>query len=232
MVYFLWSGVFADKITIFDYSRAEMLTYVFLVLVVQSIVFTNPSSDHIGSEISGGHLSNFLLKPLNYINYWFVRDLSGKILNLIFSIFEVGVLWYLLMPAIKLPESVLTYIFFIAACGLAVILYYLLSVSTRFVAFWMPENTWAMAFLSIVLSDIFSGSVFPLNILPAWSQIALQFTPFPYLVYFPISIFVGKITGLFAVQILLQSLLWVVLMHAIAQYIWKKGLKVYSSEGR
>lgn len=232
MVYFLWSGIFVDKITIFDYSRAEMLTYVFLVLIVQSIVFTNPSSDHIGAEISNGNLSNFLLRPVSYIKYWFVRDMSGKILNLIFSIFEVGILWYLLMPAIKLPENILTYVLFIAACSMAVILYYLISISTRFVAFWMPENTWAMAFLSIVLSDILSGSVFPLNILPTWVQMGLQFTPFPYLVYFPISIFVEKITGLFAIQILLQSLLWVFLMHLFTQYIWNKGLKQYSAQGR
>jgi ABC-2 type transport system permease protein len=77
-----------------------------------------------------------------------------------------------------------------------------------------------------------AGGIFPLDVLPHFLQIVLQLTPFPYLIYYPIAIFLGKITGLYLVRILLQTVLWTGLMYLVTKYLWRKGLKVYAAEGR
>ena len=228
MTYFLWRGVFASNSNVFGYSQPQMLTYVFLVLLVGSLVLSSPSSDNIGGEIANGDLSNYLLKPLGYLKYWFTRDLASKALNLLFATGEIFLLWLFLRPEINLVFSFGG----IISIFLAIIIYYFLSTAARFVAFWMPENTWGLAFLVLVAVEILSGGIFPLNILPPSIKNILELTPFPYLIYFPIAIFQGKVVGLELIKALLISGVWAVLTLILVKWLWARGLKNYASEGR
>lgn len=232
MTYFLWRGVFVSTPSVFGYSQAQLLTYVFLVLIVQTIVLSAPSADNIGGEIGNGDLSNYLVKPVSYLKFWFTRDLSSKLLNFLFASGELLVLWLILRPNLQLPTHFLQFAGFLVSLTLATGIYFFLNVSTRFVSFWAPENTWGLAFMIIIFMEIFAGSLFPLDILPTWLFSLLQLTPFPYLIYYPISIFVGKITGLFILLILGQSMAYYCLMYYLTRFIWRKGLKVYAAEGR
>lgn len=232
MTYFLWRGIFVSNTTVFGYSQEQMLTYVFMVLAVSTLVLSAPSSDNIGGEIGSGDLSNYLVKPLSYLKYWFTRDLASKFLNMIFASGELSLLWLIFRPALQFPSGAEAVLGFVASCLLAMILYYFVTVSARFVAFWTPESTWGIAFVMIVLMEVLAGGIFPLDILPLWFSTALQFTPFPYLLYYPIAIFVGKISGLELLRILVQTGLWVILMFWVTKWIWRKGLEVYASEGR
>src|SRR5258708_4648991 len=91
MIYFLWTGIFVSNGHVFGYSQSQMLTYVFLLMIVATFVWSAPSADNIGSEIASGDLSNYLLKPINYLTFWFTRDLSSKALNLAFAAVEITV---------------------------------------------------------------------------------------------------------------------------------------------
>jgi len=203
-----------------------------LVLAVQSFILSAPSADNIGGEIANGDLSNYLVKPISYLKYWFTRDVSSKLLNFSFAAAEVSLLWFFLRPQLHVTPSLTAWLAFLIICVLAVFIYYFLNVSARFVAFWTPESTWGVGFLVLVFLEIVSGMIFPLDILPKTGQIVLQFTPFPYLIYYPIAIFVGKITGWEIIRILLQALIWLVAMLKLSQVLWHQGLKVYGSEGR
>jgi ABC-2 type transport system permease protein len=232
MTFFLWKGIFVTNQNVFGYSQPELLTYVFLVLVVQSIVLSAPSADKIGAEISSGDISNYLVKPVSYLKYWFTRDLSSKFLNLSFALVEVGLLWILLRPNIQLPPSLISWIGFVLICGMAVLIYFFVNVVTKLISFWTPENTWGMTFLTLVMIEILGGSIFPLDVLPHWAQNLLQLTPFPYLIYYPIAIWVGKVTGLVLLEVLLQTLIWVLVMFLFTKFIWHRGLIAYQSEGK
>src|SRR3990167_5333150 len=67
-VYFLWLAIFGQTENAFGYSRAEMLTYIILIGLIRSLVFSSRSID-AQEEISSGNLSNYLVKPVNYFNY-------------------------------------------------------------------------------------------------------------------------------------------------------------------
>ena len=232
MTYFLWRGIFVYNRSIFGYTGPEMLTYVFFVLVVQAIVLSAPSADNIGGEIGSGDLSNYLVKPVSYLRYWFTRDMASKLLNIFFSFVEIFILWFLLRPHLVIPSQMLSVAGFITGCISAVIIYFLLEASNRFIAFWTPENTWGLSFLVIILIEILGGGMFPLDILPGPARIALELTPFPYLVYYPVAIILGKITGWNLVRILFQSAVWCLLLFVVTKFVWHKGLKVYAATGK
>ncbi len=232
MTFFLWRGIFVSNNKVFGYNQPEIFAYIFLVLVIQTIIFSAPSADNIGGEISSGDLSNYLVKPISYLKYWFTRDLASKLLNIIFAFMEILLLWFVLRPNIYLPADIFSILGFVISIFMATLIYYFVNVITKFVAFWTPENTWGLTFVTLVLIEILAGQIFPLDVLPHWAITILDFTPFPYLVYYPIAILLGKTSGINALRVLLQSLIWLVLMSQATKYIWKKGLIAYSSEGR
>ena len=116
---------------------------------------------------------------------------------------------------------------------LAVVLFFCLLFITNMSAFWMPENGWAAQFLFIVIiTDFLSGGVFPLDIMPLVLQKVLYSTPFPYLLFFPLQIYLGKIAGLEIIRGLITSFAWVLFLLMILKFTWAKGLRRYSAEGR
>ena len=232
MTYFLWTGIFLANKQVFGYTQEQMLTYVFVVLFVSTIILASPSMDNIGGEIANGDLSNYLVKPVSYIKYWFTRDLSSKLLNIIFAVFEISFLWFILKPQIKLPQEFVVWILFLISCIIAVFIYFNLNILSKTIAFWVPEYTWGLTFVLLVLVETLSGAFFPIDVLPKVGQILIQFTPFPYLIYYPIAIFTEKIIGFDAIKILGQAIIWSVILLLATRYYWNQGLKVYGSEGR
>lgn len=232
MTYFLWNSIYSQDRLVFGYSKEQMMTYVFCVLVVMSIVISSPSNDSIGGEISNGDLSNFLSKPINYISYWLTRDFASKMLNTIFSLFEIGLLWLIIKPSFQLVSNPAQVVVGIAVCLIAALTYFYFSKLAVFVAFWAPENTWTAMFLILVFFEVLSGSIFPLDILPKLFYNLVQLTPFPFLLYFPIGTLVGKFSLNESIFILIKSSLWLVGSFLLAHKMWKLGLKTYSSSGK
>ena len=73
---------------------------------------------------------------------------------------------------------------------------------------------------------------FPIDILPMGIQQVVMSLPFPYLIYFPVQVYLGNITGALLIKGLLISAAWMVVLGLSMKYVWSKGLKVYESIGR
>ena len=233
LLFFLWTSVFTDtNRVVFGYDRVKILTYVFGILVVRAIVFSARAVD-VSGEIANGDLTNLLLKPVSYFKYWLTRDLSSKALNLAFAFVETGILFIFLKPEIYLQTNGLSLLAFVLSLIVAILIFFSILMIVNFVAFWAPEMGWASQFLFIVvITEILSGTLFPLDILPAGIQKFLYFTPFPYLIFVPIQIYLGKISGMVMFRGILISLFWLMALLLLANRVWRKGLLVYRAEGR
>ncbi len=97
-------------------------------------------------------------------------------------------------------------------------------------AFWILEIS-TFIFILFAFEYIASGHLFPLDMLPPALQHVLAFTPFPSMLYIPISIYMGKITGGGIALNLLTQLCWVFLMYALARFMWRRGIKKYAAFG-
>lgn len=232
MTFFLWNAIFTTRSTAFGYSAEQMFAYIFLVLLMSSIVMSAPSNENIGSEISNGDLSNYLLKPIGYLRYWLTRDWASKLLNMLFAIGETAIIWTIFRPSITLSSSLpLLLIGFTMILSAAFIFFVITKIAIS-VAFWNPEDTWGLMFVVMILMETMAGTIFPLDVLPHVVSNLLQFTPFPYLIYFPIATMVGRLDLQFALRILFQSFAWLGLSYFVLTKIWQKGLKSYAASGR
>ena len=229
-MFFLWSAVIPKSSSLFGYSQAEMLTYILGTSLMTSIVLATRSSE-IGDQINNGALSNFLIKPMSYIKYWFARDLGDKAMNLTFSVIEIAILIAIFHPPLVLQTNPMFLGFTVLAALISMTMFFFFNYLLGLFGFWSNE-IWGPRFIFWILINFFAGSLFPLDILPASVFEVLKFLPFTYLLYFPLKIYLGSY-GLYTIlEGLLISLLWTGALYICVKIVWNKGLKMYGAQGR
>jgi ABC-2 type transport system permease protein len=230
ITYFLWSNIYAGGQVIFGYTQESILTYVILVYIVTNFVFATRTQE-IGSEIHEGKITNYLLKPISYFKTVASRDVSDKLLNFGFTLFETILLIIILRPPLFFQTQALWLSLSFIAFVCAIMIYFCVSALLSMIGFWSSE-VWATRFIFIILLDFVGGSFFPIDILPVALKSILFMTPFPYIFYFPVKLYLGDLPAPFVLQSFGMMLFWTVFLRWMIEKVWQKGLKIYSAEGR
>lgn len=229
-MFFLWSTLIPQNGSLFGYSQAQMLTYILGTSLIASMVLATKTME-VGDQINDGTLSNFLIKPISYMKYWFARDLGDKAMNISFSIVELTILILLLHPSLFVQTNPMYLGFAIISCLISMIMYFFFNFLLGLFGFWSNE-IWGPRFIFWILINFFAGGLLPLDILPMPIFNVLKFLPFTYLLYFPLKIYLGTLSISVILQGLLVSVVWTFILYFVIQVIWKKGLKLYGAEGR
>ena len=231
ILFFLWSALYGTKGTmLFGYSESQMMGYVFMVGLLRMVVLSSTTWE-IGANINNGNLVNILLRPLNFFSVYIAKDLGDKALNVGCAIVEVIVLVLMFRPPIFFQTDVGTLALFLLATVISIAMYFFFSMILGLVGFW-TQDYWAPRFLTFVMVEFFSGATFPLDVLPTGLYRVIQFSPFPYMIYTPVKIYLGKAN---ANEILVDigiGILWTIIMYIVARIVWAKGVKGYEAQGR
>jgi ABC-2 type transport system permease protein len=114
---------------------------------------------------------------------------------------------------------------------LAFFLYFFLSFFLSSVAFW-TEEIWATRWLfGIIFLEFLAGAFFPIDVLPLGLQRIIYLTPFPYLVFFPLKVWLEQLSSGLIGQSLVVCGFWVVVFYWLARWLWQKGAKNYGAYG-
>jgi ABC-2 type transport system permease protein len=128
------------------------------------------------------------------------------------------------------PPDAATFFWFLFSTALTALLQFFSSYAMAMLAFWVLEVS-TFIFILFAFEYIASGHLFPLDILPPGIERVLAFTPFPYQLYFPVSIYMGKTTGTELARGLVIQLGWVAAAYALARFAWNRGIRRYSAVG-
>ena len=90
---------------------------------------------------------------------------------------------------------------------------------------------WAPRFLLFVLLNFVAGNMFPLDVLPSLIVKVVSLTPFPYLIYYPVQVLLGKLAASEIGMTIAITYAWIGTMYLIVKLVWSKGLKSYGAEG-
>lgn len=229
-MYFLWSALLPAGQSIADYTSELMLTYILGTSLINSIVISSRTYE-IGDQINSGNLSNFLLRPINYFTYWFSRDLGDKAMNIVFSISELSILFFILKPPIFIQQDLGLITLTLISCMFALVLYFIINLLLGSIGFWSPE-VWAPRFIFVTVLTFFSGGLFPLDILPKPLFEALSLLPFTYLLFFPLKIYLGQFDILEIIRGMSFTFIWILMLSQVLRFVWQRGLRVYTAYGR
>lgn len=226
--YFIWTSVLSGGGELYGYNLAGIMTYLFGTTILRSLVMGSRTVD-LGWMINSGYLSIPLLKPLSVFRFFFTRDLADKLYNLSFIAFEIPLIFLIFRPPVFLQGNFIPILQALLSVTLAVILYFFINVLFGSIAFW-SRDIWAPRFLLWVIMEFATGAMFPLDMLAERFQAILYLTPFPYLLFVPLQLYLGQDSQPFF-HLGLQ-LIWVIVFYFLTKFVWQKGLRVYEAEGR
>jgi ABC-2 type transport system permease protein len=207
-----------------------MISYYLMVNVVDSLTAVAEDDWQIAADIKDGNISQFLLKPLDYLSYRFCLYLAGRAIYTTVAILPVAVFTVYLREYFVLPDHFEALVMFIVSVGLAAMLQFFIAYSVALLAFWILDVS-TLIFIQFAFEYLASGHLFPLDILPPTLAGVLRLTPYPYLTYFPVAVYLGRVTGHELWTGLAIQTFWVLVGYAGARWIWSRGIRRYSAAG-
>ena len=230
---FLWRTVYEGKgegASVGAYTLAEMTSYYLLVTVVDALTAVTEDDWQIAADIREGNISQFLLKPIDYLAYRLCLYGTGRLVYTGVAFLPVGLFLLVQRDYLVLPADGATFGWFLVAVAMAALLQFLISFTLALLAFWVLEVS-TFIFIVFAFEYIAGGHLFPLDILPVWLTEGLRATPFYYQLFFPVGVYLGRITGPALAEGLLVQGLWVVAMLGMARIVWNRGIRKYAAFG-
>jgi ABC-2 type transport system permease protein len=212
------------------YTLAQMISYYLVVTIVDMLTAVNEDDWQIASDIKDGAISQFLVKPIDYLRYRLCLFLAGRAIYTVFALVPVGIFIAVQHEYFVTPANAATVGWFGLSIIMTALLQFFMSYAMALLAFWVLEVS-TFIFILFAFEYIAGGHLFPLDILPPLMAKVLSFTPFPYQLYFPVSIYVGRSTGAALYQGLFIQFAWVVLAYLFARFMWSRGIRKYSAVG-
>ncbi len=228
-IYFLWNTLLEKQTDLMGYNKVELLTYVLMMTLLRAWVL-GCVSDRIPSEIATGKLSEVLMRPISHMGYWATQDAAMKALNIMFAVPEVLVFSWLMSAPFYLPQQLITLPLFALSVFGGMVLYFQMSYMLGVMGFWGSQS-WGPRFCFEVVLEFCAGAYFPIDLLPGVLQKIVSALPFPYLVYYPLSIYLERLTPAEIISSFAHQAIWVVLLAIFLNRLWKRGLQHYAAEG-
>lgn len=232
-VLYLWRTIYEGKKAgdlVGTYTFAEMVSYYLLTTIVDALTAVNEDDWQIAADIKDGNISQFLLKPIDYLTYRLCLFFSGRLTYLAVAVIPLTIFVLCLHDYFVLPPNGSTLAFFLISVLFTALLQFFMSYAMAMLAFWVLEVS-TFIFILFAFEYIASGHLFPLDILPPAVERALFFTPFPYQLYFPVSIYMGKTTGTELIEGMAVQAFWVLAAYASARFAWNRGIRKYGAVG-
>ena len=224
--YNLWSSIYNgdEELVLKGYNFQEMINYHVWTLLV-SLLGQGYSANNLSEDIRMGRISSYLIYPFNFWEFHTASFLAFQILQTLVAIFTllfVGVSGIVTFPTVgSILAGFLT-------CYFLSFFWFILQFLTGILGFWL-EETWILRVTLQMITVFLSGAIIPLELYPEAFVKVLDYTPFPYLTYYPVKIFMGELQHI--PQALATVLVWGFIVTGINVWAWRKGIRLYTAAG-
>jgi ABC-2 type transport system permease protein len=232
IVVFLWLAVYrsAGQGIIGGYSIAEMVTYLLGGGLLNSFILTTAENPETSQSIQDGTFSSLLIQPYSPFWLWFFRDLGSKVFLLFLGCLGYLVILFFFRDYLTIWASGTHLTLFLCSVVLASLLQFFLFENLSLLSFWI-ENTYGIRFTMRVIMEVAGGAIVPLSFFPQILQKLFFLLPFPYLIYLPMRIYLGKIPLGEVHREMLMEVVWISVFSFLSMVLWKKGLRRYMAMG-
>jgi ABC-2 type transport system permease protein len=183
----------------------------------------------VSNEIRLGTFSPRLLRPLDPIWDFAAGHVTERFVRLPFMVVIVGA-GLLLVPGTRLTPDMLHALAFFVCIWLAFAMRFVLAYSIALLSFWFDQATALDDFYYLVAAFL-TGGFAPLSFYPPAVRAAVEWTPFPYLVYYPVRVLTGPASGAAILRVFAMQLLWLAVFWCIRMLLWRRGLRRYGAVG-
>jgi ABC-2 type transport system permease protein len=226
--YFIWNAIYGSSTNVAGYDLPQMTTYVAIGWIIRSFYFNNVDRE-IALEVSEGKIAINLIKPVDP-QLMYISQAAGEACfrALMFTLPIAAVL--MLVYPISLPASFPLALLFLLSCLLALLIFTLLN---------FIVGTLALHIISILgvirakyaIVEFFSGLLIPISFFPPELQRVMAYLPFQYVSFTPLQIYLGKVRGIAAWEVMGMQVLWVLLLFGFGRLFWSFSTRKLSVQG-
>ena len=225
--YNLWTSIyyFNSNEILGGWTLSKMIQYQFWILILDLFVRSHFFSQNLAEDIRLGRISAFLLYPFSFISYQLSLFISGKFIQLfVGGAAFLTALWFGWTKPLHPLVLAKAFTLILMVSGF----WFVIQTLVGLLAFWL-EETWSLNVCIQFITTFLSGSLLPLDLYPEFLVKFLVWTPFPYLIYFPVKLLMGESLNFGFVFVVLAG--WIVILAVLMRGLWHKGLKLYTGSG-
>lgn len=203
-------------------SKQNIISYYVFVSLL-GLTMTSKVDDYVKLAIQQGDFGKYMLKPVAFWLISLITDLSRRIIRMSLSVPIFLLILFATRTNLAFQGNPFNLVIVIS---LSLVLTFVFSYSFGLLTFYF-EELWGWQNLRDITVVLLSGVILPYQFFPDAMIKILKWSPFPYLVAWPLRI---GFTGNFYFEIAV-SLSWITIFLFLGNLLWKKGLKIYSALG-
>lgn len=225
LYYAVWSAI--DASGNIQGGLQQVMTYLVAGQVVSNAAFLQ-TEKFIGYRVRQGTIVNELKRPLSLMSHVYFHELGWVVFNTLTKALPIAALGVIFLN-IPLPGLVNAFYFAISTF-LAFNLVFLLAYANSMLVFWTKVD-WSLRMARNTVTNLFSGVLFPLYLLPGGLSDIFNVLPFRAMADAPIQIFTGQASGVEVLKIFGLQIFWIIIMFILAHLMWRKAKKRLTVQG-
>jgi len=215
---FIWKAVYSVKGNINGLSLDQMMAYFGIAALINYLIM-DFADWNLQMLIHTGKFLTYMLRPMSHIYFAFSQKVGHRILGLTVEFIPVYLIFTFVFGITLVP----------AGFGYAFIDY-----CVGITAFWLTRTS-GIRRMFLLMRDVCSGVLLPLNFFPGFLQKILFVLPFQYIAYVPVRVCIGsyQLGGitLEIPQIVGIQAIAVVIMGALTLLFARIGIKRFTGVG-
>ncbi|MFE6780517.1 ABC transporter permease [Streptomyces sp. NPDC057702] len=177
------------------YDEAQAMTFVWLgqALLAASALIGGGFHEELQERIRSGDVAVDLYRPVDLQAWWLANDVGRAAFHLLgrgLVPMFVGALVF----DLALPASPLTWLYFLVAVALGILVSFAVRYLLALTAFWLLDGS-GVNTIGVVLSLFFSGMVLPLNVFPGALGDLATALPWAAILQIPADVLLGEHQG-------------------------------------
>lgn len=221
VIYSFWNAVYDHRVEVSNMPLNMMLTYVILAAMLSN--YSAGVGYELANQVRDGNVAIELMRPYDLMHKLVALDLGMKITNSIRNTLPILILAFLFL-GISLPHTWLMGLLSIISAIIGIFLGAQLDMIIGILAFWV-FYIWGLRVLRNAVFLFFSGALLPISMFPEWLQTVSELLPFQSIVYVPVAIYTGQITGSDVYTSILLQLVWLVVVYMVIRLLWSFALR-------
>lgn len=216
----LWTALYHNNGEQAGITLPAMITYATLALLLDLIYGVN-GAYIIREKIREGSIAIDLMRPISVPLYVLADTIGQTSFAALQIIPALGLSLFLVH--LNAPPSLGAGIAFVASVGLGFMVNFFLDLMMATITFWTME-IFGVQLMVQFISSLLSGALVPLYFFPPGfvRQLALA-SPFAAIYNAPLSIYIGKVSGVQILAMLGFQVMWTVIFGAFALVLWRIG---------
>lgn len=217
----VWTAIYANNASVEGVDLESLLTYLTIANLQLWVVFPE-GGEILQHRVREGKIALDLARPVSLVGQLISQGVGFTLglLPLLLAVtpiaFFVGVL--------RAPSTLEAGAAYILSLLLAYAVIVSIGLLLGMVSFWTMETTGMWAIYRFA-NLFFSGGLVPLWLFPEPLRTIAGLLPFQTQANIPVSIYVGRLTGVDTLRALLVQCVWIVLLAILVRFVWSRAMR-------